>query len=101
MSIPRPSLIWNISYLAQRQSLSGTGFTKHAARLGGAREEEDAAACGDDHPDGPGLRGRGEEASSAPVTVNREQVPALVPEGWEEYTSITMILNSVTETFRN
>ena len=97
----KPDLHSYIPYLVQRQSLSGTGFTRHAARLGGAQEEEDAAAAGDDHPDGPGLRGRGEEASSAHVTVNREQVPALVPGGWEVYTSITIILNSVTETFRN
>ena len=73
MGLRRPSLIKNIPYLVQSQSLCGAGSTRHAACLGGVREEEDAATAGDDHPDGPGLRGRGEEAGSASVTVNPEQ----------------------------
>ena len=73
MSLRRTSLIKKIPYLVQSQSLSSTGSTRHAARLGVVREEEDAATAGDDHPDGPGLRGRGEEDGSASVTVNPEQ----------------------------
>ena len=66
--------------LTQRQGLGGPDSTGHAARLGGgagAREAEDAATAGDDHPGGPGLGGGGEHAGGAPVTVHPEQVRAL------------------------
>ena len=104
MSLLGPRLIKNVPYHAQRQSLSGLGSTRHASLLSGGagvREAEDAASAADDHPGGHGLGGRGEEASSAPITVNPEQMRALVPGGsHHEYPSITMILNSVTENFR-
>ena len=66
--------------LAQGKSLGALGPAGHAARLGGgagAREAEDAATAGDDHPGGPGLGGGGEHADGAPVTVHPEQVRAL------------------------
>ena len=45
--------------LVQGKSLDAHGPTGHAARLGGgpgAVAPEDAAAAGDHHPPGPGLR---------------------------------------------
>ncbi len=58
----------------------------------GARDAEDAAAAGDDHPE---WGGRGEQASSAPVTVNPEQMRALMLGGGHHENSWIMLINII------